>query len=213
MKNGNAKQVRYYTEKEYAKMYNAEAGVDATSTLRTPKEVLGFKNGYITIFKGDTYSCLEWFRSSEARYAKPWGWYFTSETNVPEVLPAGITPLRLTWEEVSLGENLKSEDTVRSYVESLIYDADPSNYVGEVGERITFTAEVTGAYAVANNFGGSKTLHTFKDSDNNVYVWTTETRCLPVGNTYEIRGTIKGHKTYKNQKQTILTRCACQPIG
>ena len=53
-KNGHRKEVRWYTEDEYAKMYPEEEV--KPQRLRSVKEVLGFSKGYITIFKGDTYA-------------------------------------------------------------------------------------------------------------------------------------------------------------
>ena len=64
-KNGALKQVRWYTEKEYAKMYPDEvktASKDGDPHFKTQKEVLGFDKGYITIFKGNTYEDKEYFK-------------------------------------------------------------------------------------------------------------------------------------------------------
>ena len=48
-KTGAERQVRWYTDAEYAKMYPDEAKPAESKILRTQKSVLGFDKGYITI--------------------------------------------------------------------------------------------------------------------------------------------------------------------
>ena len=205
-KSGANKEVRWYTEAEYAKMY-PEAKEEVKPAGPTDrKTALGFKNGYITIFKGDTYSYLDWFRSSSARFARPWGWYFTSETELPTGLPADLTPITLNWEDVSVNDVLKSETDLKLVVENLIYEPLPSEFVGEIGDRLDLILTVDKALAIDSNFGHS-TMHVLKDSAENIYIWTTSAKTLIEGNTYHIRGTVKDHRTYRATKQTILTRC------
>ena len=206
-KSGANKEVRWYTDAEYAKMY-PEAKEEVKPAGPTDrKTALGFKNGYITIFKGDTYSYLDWFRSSSARFARPWGWYFTSETELPIGRPADLTPITLNWEDVSVNDVLKSETDLKLIVENLIYEPLPSEFVGEIGERLDLMLTVDRALPIDSNFGHS-TMHIFKDAADNIYTWTTAAKTLVEGNTYHIRGTVKDHRTYKATKQTILTRCS-----
>ena len=205
-KSGENKQVRWYSDAEYAKLY-PEAKTEAAVARPTDrKSVLGFRNGFITIFKGNTFDYLEWFRSSEARFARPWGWYFTSEIEVPAELPYGITPIKLTWEEVSTNDILHDEDKIRKYVDTLVYDAQPGDYVGEVGERLSLELLVIDTYAMESNYGSS-TMHVMEDADGNAFIWTTSAKTLTPGVNYKVKGTVKDHKTYKGKKQTILTRC------
>ena len=50
-------------------------------------------------------------------------------------------------------------------------------------------------------------MHIMEDADQNVYVSTTAAKSWSEGTVHQIRGTVKDHKTYKNTKQTVLTRC------
>ena len=72
LKSGKLKTVRWYSDAEYRKMYPEAAAVDHSINpyYKPQKEVLGFTKGYITIFKGDTYSEIDWFRASIARYTR-----------------------------------------------------------------------------------------------------------------------------------------------
>lgn len=209
MKSGKLKTVRWYSDAEYRKMYPEAPAVDhsADPYYKPQKEILGFTKGYITIFKGDTYAEIDWFRLSIARYARHWGWYIISTEEVPADLPNGITPIQLPWELVGQeDENLKPEHLVKEAVEALIYDESESEYVGSIGERLELFLTVEKVVELDNNYGRS-TMHIFKDDCGNSYVWTTASKSWAVGSEHHIRGTVKDHRKYRNQCQTILTRC------
>lgn len=206
-KTGAERQVRWYTDAEYAKMYPEDAKPTESKILRSQKSVLGFDKGYITIFKGDTYANLEWFQQSIARYTRYWGWYIVSTDELPDDIPEGVTPVQLPWELVGTeAEVLKPEHLVIKAVESIMYDAGTSEYVGNVGDRLTLKVAVTAARAIDGYFGHS-TAHTMEDENGNVFVWITGAKNWPVGAVKTIKGTVKEHKEYRNVKQTVLTRC------
>ena len=210
--NGGHREVRWYTEAEYAKMYPTEANKDVDAVLgkkiRTTKEVLGFANGYITIFKGDTYALLDWFRESTAHYHNIFGWYFISTEELPEI-PAGIEPIQLKWEDVAFvdEDTLKSETAIKEHINSLIYEPTGSEWQGEVGDRIERQLTVTKVIPLDTGYYGPSTFHLFTDAEGNEYSWTTGSKTLEVGASYLTRGTIKELKIYHNSKQTVLSRC------
>ena len=209
LKSGKTKTVRWYSDAEYRKMYPEAVAVDRSADpyYKPQKEVLGFTKGYITIFKGDTYSEIDWFRASIARYTRWWGWYIISTEEVPADLPEGITPIQLPWELVGQEDgNLKPEHLVKEAVESIIYEESESEYVGSIGERLELyltverTIELDGAY-------GHSTMHIMRDDCGNLFVWTTASKSWAVGTEHHIKGTVKDHRKYKNECQTVLTRC------
>lgn len=207
MKNGTLKQVRFYTDAEYAKMYPNDKPAEESVKFGTQHNVLGFQKGYITIFKGDTYTNLDWFKQSIARYCRFWGWYIVSTEEVPKDLPVGIEPIQLKWEEVGKEDgSLKPDFLVEQAVNALIYDAGKSEYQGSLGDRLTLDVTVVRAHSGENGFG-HYTIHTFEDTDGNQYVWSTSSKSWQVGEVKHIRGTVKDHKTFRNIKQTVLTRC------
>lgn len=209
---GKTRTVRWYTESEYAKMYPGEtipelaAASAATPGLKTHKEALGFDKGYITIFKGDIETYHSWFLASNARYATFWGWYVVSTEEVPQ-LPAGIESVQLKWEDVGLENgNLKTESTIKAFIESLQYAATPSRFQGQVGDRLDITITVIKHFNLENNFGHTNMM-IMKDDQENEYVWVTASQSWLPGTRKTIRGTVKAHNTYKNSQQTVLTRC------
>ena len=210
LKSGKTKTVRFYTDAEYRKMYPEIKPVVANPAdpyYKTQKEVLGFTKGYITIFKGDTYAEIDWFRASIARYTRWWGWYIVSTEEVPADLPEGIQPIRLSWESVGQenGE-LKPEHLIKEAVEALIYEASDSEFQGAIGERLDLFLTVERVIELENNFGHSQ-MHLMRDDCGNLYVWTTASKSWAAGTEHHIRGTVKDHRTYKNERQTVLNRC------
>lgn len=209
LKSGKLKTVRWYSDAEYRKMYPEAPAVDRSADpyYKSQKEVLGFTKGYITIFKGDTYAEIDWFRASIARYARWWGWYIISTEEVPVDLPAGIEAIRLPWESVGQDSGeLKPESLVKEAVEALIYESGTSEFVGEIGEQIELTLTVIRAIKIENDYGHS-IIHIMEDDCGNVYVWITAAKNWSEGSVKTVRSTVKDHQIYKNTKQTVLTRC------
>lgn len=211
-KTGVLKTVRWYSEKEYMKMYPDDTVTekDGFKRIKTQKEALGFTNGYITIFKGNTYEDKEYFQMSTARYCRWWGWYFISTETLPDDIPEDVEPIVLPWEMVGNEDGtLKKEDEVTAAVESLIYDSDISEYQGNVGERLELFLTVEKTISL-DSFYGKSILYTMRDNNQNVFIWITSSKTIHLeeNNIYHLRGTVKEHKIYKNQKQTILSRCA-----
>ena len=203
------KRVRWYTDVEYAKMYNlptVEVKNVPVGANPEQKRVLGFSKGYITIFKGDQIPHLEWFKKSVARYHKVWKWYVVSEDEVPADLPEGIEPIRLDWEMVSDNDIMKSNDAIAAIVEAMMYGDSPSEFQGSIGSRLEVVLTVERAIPVEGAYGTS-TVHIMHDDFENVYVWITAAKTLSAGTAYLIRGSVKDHKVFKGVKQTVLTRC------
>ena len=220
LKSGKPKKVRAYSEAEYAKMYGGGAPSSdiqarhSAEYVPTPddlkyggqKHALGFDKDYITIFKGDQDLHQDWFRCSNARYCRLWGWYVVSREQVPADLPYGIEPVRLDWELVAANAyNIKGEDEVRKVVEPLIYGESPSNYQGSIGERIPVKATVVKAIEIEGNYPA--TLYVLEDPNKNQYIWQTSAKKWDVGFSTSLVGTVKEHRMFHGVKQTVLTRC------
>lgn len=208
-KSGKEKAVRWYTDAEYAKMYaQTSASEQHTSGIhRTYKEVLGFDKGYITLFKGNTYAHMDWFHVAPTRYSNVWGWYLVSTDEIPEDMPEDLTPVKLYWKDISKSdEEIIPIPEISAWVENLLFANGASSYVGSIGERIDVTVVIRLAQPLEGQWGHS-TFHIMSDTHGNIYTWTTASKSLVLGETYHIKGTIKEHKNYKGEQQTVLTRC------
>ena len=94
-----------------------------------------------------------------------------------------------------------------------------SQYIGQIGDKI----EVKGTYVRSGSWEqksfrgwGTNTMyiHTFKDSDGNVFTWKTQKGLsMNHGEPIIIKGTVKNHSEYKDEKQTELTRCKVTMVG
>lgn len=202
------KQVRWYSENEYKKLY-PDAVVDHSTDpyWKSQKEVLGFGAGFVWIFKGNTYPFKEWFKAQGATYRKWWGWAIPGEKELPEVLPEGVEALKLTWDMVGADhEKLLPDDKLAAVVESLLYDGGVSEFVGEIGDKIEVDLHIVNIVQTDGYYGVSN-MYIMEDDCQNVFVWATAPRNWEVDDYVKLKGTVKDHKTYKNGKQTWLTRC------
>lgn len=198
------RQVRWYTENEYRAMYGESATQEAR---KSQKEVLGFAEGYITIFKGETFEKKEELREAGATYTRLWGWSIAGGKEVPEI--NGLEPVRLDWSLVG-GEDGQcyNEEVIKNAVEPLLYGAGKSTHQGEIGERLrNIPVVVVSCNQFTSNFG-DKNVITFEDEYENVYVWFTTTRSLEADTHWILTGTVKAHNIYKGTAQTTLTRCS-----
>ena len=204
MKGGSEREVRWYNAEEYAKMYPGES-VEPEMFVNQ-KNILGFQEGYITIFKGNQEEHEDWFGRSIARYCRHWGWYVVSEDTIPFDLPAGLEPVELKWEMVGCGTALKNDEEVRAAVSSLLYGAHPSVFQGHIGDRLELKITVIKSHQTENHFG--KTAHhIFEDANGNHYAWDTGAKFWAEGSIKTIRGSVKEHKIINNIQTTVLTRC------
>jgi len=82
-----------------------------------------------------------------------------------------------------------------------------SNYVGEIGEKITSDVEVTGSRHVSGYYGSSLLVKMVDDSGNTFTTFYSGYKFEPeVGDKLTIKGTVKAHKEFKGWKSTMLTR-------
>lgn len=93
--------------------------------------------------------------------------------------------------------------------------AERSNFVGEVGKRSEFVAELKEIRSLSAEDGWYG-LYKFEDAQGNVMVWFTakmpEELRIAKGDSIKMKATVKRHDVYRDLKQTILTRCAIQMI-
>lgn len=102
------KKVRWYTEKEYAKLYPTVSVASSSSQ----KKVLGFEKGYITIFPKVSMEDPFFNQNKEFRYCRYWGWYCVSTEEYPEI-PSNVIAKRLPWEIVGSNETLLPQSEIQ----------------------------------------------------------------------------------------------------
>lgn len=220
--------VRWYTEAERARQDRAAekraeakaAKAEAARVKRASKNMFGFGDaGFITLYKGRQDVISKYFKSftiDEAGHRAAWfnlifKWYTPSKMEVPEDLPEGVEAVRLDWDEVKdesdpEGLAMKDNDFVTEYVNSLIMIPDKSEYQGTVGEWLIKDVLVEKNVALESRFGLSH-MHIMRDSDENVYVWTTGSKDYEAGTMLHLKMKVKDHKEYNGTKQTVVWYC------
>ena len=130
-----------------------------------------------------------------------------------EAKQAELDRIRKEVEEKAEAERLAEEARIKA-------QKAISQYVGQIGDKIDTVAIYDHSAYFTFKLGGwmeqTMYIHTFKDSAGNVLVWKTSSNSLPElneGDRVQIRGTVKEHSVYKDEKQTVLTRCKVNAIG
>ncbi len=102
-----------------------------------------------------------------------------------------------------------------------------SQFVGNVGDKVSLpvTYERSASWEQPSYGGyGTEThyAHIFKDANGNVFTWKTATvlgtvdasgcwKPIEDGAAVVLTGRVKEHTTYRDEQQTVLTRCKVQP--
>ena len=84
-----------------------------------------------------------------------------------------------------------------------------SKTVGQVGEKIVFSGVLEALIPVETRFGTSY-VQKFRGDSGAVFVWFSAAGSLgrkDLGRSVTLKGTIKAHKDYQGEAQTVVTRC------
>lgn len=87
-------------------------------------------------------------------------------------------------------------------------DPRVSQHIGKVGETVEVTVMVTGHKYFDGAYNRLVTLVTMQDADNNIYKWfASGMHEYDTDRPLKVRGKVKKHDVWRDQKQTVLTRC------
>lgn len=84
--------------------------------------------------------------------------------------------------------------------------AKASQFVGNIGERITIKTETAKLMTSWETQFGTTYLYRFTDELGNVYIWFAS-RTIDVQDNMILKGTVKDHSERDGVKQTVITRC------
>jgi hypothetical protein len=87
----------------------------------------------------------------------------------------------------------------------------PSEWFGEVKKRQDFEGEVIVKRTYDGDYG-LRTMLVMKTAKSEIAVWWTGWTALDEGDRVEGKVTVKGHETYKDEKRTVVTRCALEVV-
>ena len=212
---GGTKEVRAYTETEYKRLYKeapaATSGPQITISSTGPrvKEVLGFQEGYIYIFKGELDAAAYWFeKTKECRFHCQIGWYIISTDSVPFDIPSCIESVQLPWEKIGNDDGtLLHKGTIESVLNELRCGSHPSQYQGTIGERLTLKLYLRKTDVKTSYQYGPQYTYTFEDENSNMFSWKTGvSKDWSIGDEIHCKAGVKSHDTVRGIRQTALTR-------
>lgn len=201
-------------KKEYQKAHADEANVAFFQQQ-------GFNaDGKTWVVLGNTFEAKDQLKEAGCKYTGILGWHTDHLLDGYDMLMldvnecfdkdyAGIYRWNL-WKNDGLEEKIKEAS------QKAAANRSKSQYVGNIGDKISIKATLTGDYSYKTQFGDMN-IYTFTDIFNNVFVWKTSSYldrivgniCRPVlkGEMVELKATVKDHDEYQGIKQTVLTRC------
>ena len=214
---GGNKEVRAYSETEYRRLYKeSPSGLAASPSveIKAPagpvvKNILGFQEGYIYIFKGNLEAAEYWFeKTPECRYHVTFGWYIVSTDSIPFDIPSCIESVQLPWEKVGNADGtLLPKGIIEAVLNEIRYGGHPSQFQGTVGSRLTLTLYLRQIETLPPTQYGAQTIYTFEDQNANVFVWRTGVnKDWSIGDEIHCKAGVKSHDTVRGIRQTALTR-------
>ena len=169
---------------------------------------------------GNTYEIKDQLKAAGFKFNSFLGWHKAEYDDNFRVAPVKIEDCV---EENEFGEytgfNYGVVEMLKAINENVTRKTSVSEYVGEVGDKITIeVAEFKALYEKSGPtpwISGS-TVYRIVDNNGNIYIWATGSllhehfwrsngdEVDAVANT--IKATVKEHKEYKGERQTVITR-------
>ena len=164
--------------------------------------------------EAEATDAIEWIKSLSEDETTKSGYLF----NLRQIIDAGYCTARHFGILAALIPSYRKSEYKR------LRDANckSSEYVGNIGEKISVKVKYINTYTYDTRFGSSN-IHLFIDDNGNIFKWSTNRRLeftlndnhsnysqqyfLDKGAIIQLSGKIKDHNEYRNQKQTVLTRC------
>lgn len=173
-------------------------------------------NAYMVL--GNTYPIKDELKAKGAHYSPVLGWYFDHEQfDYPAVLIERDAFMNLNDSDRYELDWSKAEDLVKRIKDEYKEKHSPvkieskpvSQWIGEVGQKITETVTLKKVHTFISSFTDDLMgIYRFENEMEDVLIWKTRIRNdLDEGEKYELTGTIKEHSEFRDEKQTVLTRC------
>lgn len=170
-----------------------------------------------TKIENEAVDAVEWIKSLSEDEATKSSYLF----NLKQIIDAGYCTARHFGFLASLIPSYRKSEYKR-LLDLKKNNGKVSEYVGNVGDKISIKVKYVNTYSYDTSFGSSY-IHLFMDDNGNIFKWSTNSGLeftvkdthsnysqwyhLDKGATIQLTGKIKDHSEYRNQKQTVLTRC------
>lgn len=172
--------------------------------LRKEMDEVGF-NADSNYAKESAAKALQWIRNEDPDNEYLRNLKVICSDQYTDYRSLGILVSLTTAYERHLGKLAAYEKKQKAQAE----EKKASEYVGEVGQRLTVNCKTFTCVSSWGNLYGMTFLYKFTDENDNVYIWYAS-KCIDDDDTQvvtSITGTVKDHSEYNGLKQTVLTRC------
>lgn len=208
--------IRVYTPEYKAKVIakrDQKLREQAVEKNKKTLEKYGFNaSGEAYIILGNTYSIKDELKAAGAKYNSFLGWHFSEPQDsypilkliAEEILEKDKYGAYIVYEEelsLTVKEHRDNYTTEQRRAQST------SEYVGEIGKRITTPIASWKQLAEWENEYGICYLYKFTTPTGDVLTWKTSKILTDTLDITSITGTVKAHEEFKGEKQTVLTRC------
>lgn len=182
--------------------------------------------GVTYLFLGNTYEIKDELKTLGARFDFSAGWHIGHPVEGYEtVMVKAEDTVKMDasgngiWKSKEYFDELKKAEYNRLHP---VEAEKASHYVGKVGDTFESTVTLVNSYNYETSYGFRETVMTIyvmEDESGNKLVWKTSGALTvddePVlkGETISIKGKIKEHSTYRDEEQTILTRCKATAVA
>lgn len=223
------KEIRLYTDEEYAKMEKAnakaaekreaarEAKMKAEYAEKKAKWIAdeGFNEEGTTYIYGlaDSYEKKDELKAAGFRFNYTLFWHCPT---IPEGYEEKVFPLTLDEcvEFSAWGKGVYKLDTKKN-IEARIKatEVQSTGWFGEIKEKFTdVVVTLKSVKAIETRFGVSNLVRFFTEDGQELNWWTTVVINAEAGSTVLLSGTVKDHTIYNDNKITTVTRCKIKEI-
>lgn len=220
------KEVRLYTEKEIAAMKkakerkqekkDAEMRAEAASKRASWLQENGFTaEGKTYVYAlANSYSVKETLKEEGFKFSPVLKWHIAE---VPEEYASAVVEIDVNdiieFSAWGYGQYKTGSGNIVDAAILAVRPASKSEYVGQPKDKISELEVVLDSVSGFNSQFGWTNIYKFKAGDD-ILVWFTKTAIGSdlVGKTLFLNGTVKEHKEYNNEKQTVLTRVKVKEV-
>ena len=172
------------------------------------------QNGDTWVVLGNTYEIKDELKKNGAKFSRELGWHFDKEIADYNVVKVNIIEVAEKNFDGKLFFKEDAVEIVNSKKKALeTFESTKSQYLGEIGERLTVKVILKKVYIFEGVFGTTG-IFTFEDEEENTIVWKTSAdKAFEEDTIYVLTGKVKEHSEYRGDKQTVLTRCNFKEVG
>lgn len=160
--------------------------------------------GITYVVVGDTFNIKDELKAAGAKFNAYIKWHFSTKPEQYECVEMTINECFTENNVHDLYWNEEAKSVLQAKMPAT--EKPLSNYVGVVGEKISLQLTQLSCHSFDGSFGTTY-INIFKDDLGNKFVWKTSYCVAKDNEKVALKGTVKEHSEYKNEKQTVLTRC------